>query len=112
MSPPPPTIIRSFHQDAVALERQIDYMAEQIHKVETTMIDPQEFGELKAEMTAQRRDLDRLAKAVEALAVEMASVKDTLSTAQGGWRMLMAVGGAGASLGAGISWLGQHLRFN
>ena len=35
-----------------ALERQIDYLAEQIIKMETDMIDPREFGRLEAEVKA------------------------------------------------------------
>jgi len=46
--------------------------------------------------------IDHLQRQMEQVLVELHDIKATLSEAKGGWRMLMLVGGAGATLGAGI----------
>jgi hypothetical protein len=59
------------------------------------------LAELKADFKA----------AVTALNAKLDAVNTTLTEARGGWRTLMAVGGAAASAGAFASWIGQHVKW-
>lgn len=45
------------------------------------------------------------------LTAKLDQVLLTLSEARGGWRTLMAVGGAAATAGAFASWVGQHVKW-
>lgn len=56
-------------------------------------IDPQEFGRFQAEVTNLRRDVDRMV-------VILDRIESTLNEAKGGWKVLMLVGGASATVGA------------
>jgi len=73
------------------------------------MIDPQEFGGLQAEVAAQRRDMDRMSRAMEEMASALQAMQTQLAEARGGWKVLLMVGGASATAGAGmvqlVSWL-------
>lgn len=67
---------------------------------------------LKTELAALRKDFDRLATTLERLVADLDNVQTTLSEARGGWRTLMLMGGAGASLGSVITWVASHVRFS
>lgn len=65
-----------------------------------TVIDPQEFGKLQAQVErlleqdrAQMALLDKLFNRLD-------DIDKQLSEARGGWRMLMLIGGASAGVGA------------
>jgi hypothetical protein len=74
-----------------------------------TEIDPVEFGALKAELAAQRRDLDRMATQLSELASSVQRIERTISEARGGWRAIAWVAGFSGTLGAGVSWVLNHL---
>lgn len=74
------------------------------------MIDPQEFGQLKAEVAGQRRDLDNIARSMEKLANAVEGVQATMNEARGGWRAIAFVAGIGAMLGGFIAWALQHIQ--
>lgn len=63
----------------------------------------------KAEIADLRRDIAELKAGFEAMQKTLVAIQATLSEARGGWRALMLVGGAGASLGAALSWLIEHV---
>jgi multidrug resistance efflux pump len=63
-------------------------------------IDPQEFGRLQAEVAAQRRDMDRMANSIDTMVASIQAMQAQLAEARGGWKLLLAVGGAGATAGA------------
>jgi hypothetical protein len=63
----------------------------------------QEFGRLQAEVSAQRRDLDRMATSLETMAQALEAVQHQLAEAKGGWKTLLMVGGAAATFGAVIA---------
>lgn len=73
------------------------------------MIDPTEFGRLQAQVQ-QLLDSDR---AKTDLLAEMSALLHAmqlqLAEAKGGWRTLMFLGGAAASLGGVLSWALTHL---
>ncbi len=93
-----------------SIEKQIDYVDQRITKMESNMISPMEFGELKAEVAAQRRDLDKIVKSIEAMSVKMETIQDTLTEAKGGWKTLLLVGTAFASIGGVITWIVSHVK--
>jgi len=102
--------VHVLHDESAAAARQMDYLAEQLGRLDEAMIDPQEFGALKAEVQAQRRDLDRIAVALEKLAGSVSDLQTTMNEARGGWRAVAFVGGIGATAGGAIAWAVQHIK--
>jgi len=90
---------------------ELQQIKRRIENVDNIMIDPIEFGQLRAEVTAQRRDLDRLANTLEHLARSLDSVRDVMTEARGGWRAIAMVSGIAGTLGGAITWAVQHVRF-
>ncbi len=74
-------------------------------------ISPQEFGRLQAEVEALRRDMDRQGLMLQTITNQLQSIESRLSEANGGWKVLMAIGGASAALGATVAPIaGRVLR--
>jgi hypothetical protein len=71
-------------------------------------IDPIEYGALKAEIVAQRRDIERLAEEMKAQSASINQIERTLAEARGGWRALAFIAGFSGSVGATITWLVDH----
>jgi hypothetical protein len=73
-------------------------------------IDPQEFGRLQAQVetliASDAAKTDLLTK----LADDMQAVRLQLAEARGGWRLLVALGGASGAVGAAIAWAASHMR--
>lgn len=63
---------------------------------------------LKAEMQGMRREMDDMRVIMKDMAGKLDKVTETLTEAKGGWKLLMALGGAGAAFGAGFMWIVQH----
>jgi hypothetical protein len=64
-------------------------------------IDLQEFGRLQAQV-------ETLITAVGKLDGKVDDMGKQLAEAKGGWRVLMAIGGASATAGGALSWLLTH----
>lgn len=90
--------------------KQLDYMAETVSRLEESMIDPREFGRLEGAVSALKTELDSVKDRQVAIDGKLDQVLDKLSEARGGWKLLMALGGAGASFGAGLTWVFSHLH--
>lgn len=71
-----------------------------------------EVAEHGADIKHLQSDMDRLSADMEEVKKTLAEINQTLSEAKGGWHMLMVVGGAGAAVGAGISWVFDLVRHN
>lgn len=82
---------------------EIDYLADRLTDLENKVIDPQEFGLMKGEVTSLRRDYDRIATSIGNIERSIDAVQQQLSEAKGGWKILLMVGGAGATVGALIA---------
>jgi prefoldin subunit 5 len=54
-------------------------------------------------------DMDKMVKEMAEIKKSLALIEATLSEAKGGWKTLLMVGGAAATIGGGISWVLQHL---
>ncbi len=66
-----------------------------------SMIDPQEFGELRAEVRMLRATMDKLD-------AKMDDISDRLAEAKGGWKVLMGLGGASSVVGGAVTWVATH----
>jgi hypothetical protein len=74
-----------------------------------TEINPVEFGAIKAELAAQRRDIDRIVGRLDEMAQSVQKIEKTLSEARGGWKALIWVSGISGSFGAAMTWVANHL---
>jgi len=54
-------------------------------------------------------DMDKMVKEMAEIKKSLALIQATLSEAKGGWKTLLMVGGAAATIGGVISWLLQHM---
>jgi prefoldin subunit 5 len=54
-------------------------------------------------------DMDKMVKEMAEIKKSLALIQATLSEAKGGWKTLLMVGGAAATIGGAISWLLQHM---
>lgn len=100
-----------FLQTVKQVNRELKDLDKRLEKMDTIMIDPIEFGQLRAEVVAQRRDLDRLASTLEQLAKSLDSVRDVMTEAKGGWRAIALIAGIAGTLGSGSTWVIQHVKF-
>ena len=88
------------HDQEQAVAQQLDYMAARITDLENHMIDPQTYGRMEGQVAALRVDVDRLLVDVADMRRTLSQIQDQLAQARGGWRIMMAIGGGGAGLGA------------
>lgn len=99
-----------FLQTVKQVNRELTDLDKRLEIMDTIMIDPIEFGQLRAEVVAQRRDLDRLASTLEQLAKSLDSVRDVMTEAKGGWRAIALIAGIAGTLGSGATWIIQHVK--
>ena len=64
-------------------------------------IDPQEFGELKAQVAF-------LVDHIKELRTKVDKIDERMAEAKGGWKALMLLGGGSATFGAGITAALSH----
>lgn len=89
---------------------QLENLAKRLAEADHTMIDPVEFGEIKGAVSALQMQMSDLKSRQSAMDVKLDLVLDKLSEAKGGWRVMMLMGGAASTLGAGISWFATHWK--
>jgi hypothetical protein len=71
-------------------------------------IDPQEFGELRAQVR-MLLDSNRLnAETLETMSATLHSMQLQMAEAKGGWKLLMLLGGSAATLGSAATWALTH----
>jgi hypothetical protein len=68
-------------------------------------INPQEFGRLQAQVAA-------LEKSMAAMQADVRVIRDAVTEARGGWRTLLLLGGAAATMGGAIAWALQHVKLS
>jgi len=72
--------------------------------------DSLQIARLEAQFSFMRATLEKLDSRMEAMEERMESMERQLAEARGGWRTLVWLGGASASLGAGVAWVLSHVR--
>ena len=64
-------------------------------------VNPREYGQLEAEVK-------HLTEQMVMMQADLRCIRDLLEQSKGGWRMMMLVGGAGATLASGLAWVVSH----
>lgn len=68
-----------------------------------------DIAALQTQVEHQGREIGELKVLIQGLVGKIDAMAATLSEARGGWKFMMALGGAGATFGALVGWLVQHL---
>ena len=55
-------------------------------------------------------DMDKMVKDVEEIKDALRDISITLSEAKGGWKLLLVVGGIGASIATCVAWILDYLK--
>jgi prefoldin subunit 5 len=63
-----------------------------------------------SEIRHLQADMDKMVDDMEEIKKALIEINKTLSEAKGGWRMLLAVGGAAGVVGSGITWVISHWK--
>lgn len=74
-----------------------------------SVINPQEFGELRAQVQMLLKSDEEKTQLLRELSANVNAMRLQMAEASGGWRMLMLIGGGAATLGSGLTWVIQHL---
>lgn len=74
------------------------------------MIDPVEYGELKGAVNSLQMQVTEFKSKQSQMDAKLDIIVSQLSEAKGGWRIMMMIGGAAGSIGAGITWFVSHMR--
>lgn len=72
-------------------------------------IDPQEFGRLQAQVQQLLESNRLLTESITTMSTAIQAMQLQMAEAKGGWRTLVFLGGAAASLGSLASWALSHL---
>lgn len=86
------------------LARKLDTLAMQFER-DSHMIDPVEYGEMKGAVKALQQQIVVVTTKQAEMDVKIDLVLTKLSEAHGGWKMLMLLGGSGASFGAWVAYV-------
>jgi hypothetical protein len=73
-------------------------------------IDPKEFGRLQAQVETLLESDRQKTELLERLVADMTAVRLQLAEANGGWKLLMLLGGGAATLGSGVTWVLTHWK--
>jgi hypothetical protein len=71
-------------------------------------IDPQEFGELRAQVQMLLESNRLNAETLQTMSVALHSMQLQMAEAKGGWKLLMLLGGSAATLGSVATWALTH----
>jgi|GEM_PF-1694220 len=88
---------------------QLDRLAQRLDRTNAIMIDPVEFGKIQGAVDALKLQVAEVKQRQANIDQKLDLVLDKLSEAKGGWRVMMWVGGAFATVGAGFSWVVDHM---
>ena len=71
-------------------------------------IDPQQFGELRAQVQMLLKSDEEKTELLRALSENVTAMRLQMAEASGGWKVLMALGTVSASLGGAVTWAITH----
>lgn len=63
-----------------------------------------------ADIKHLQMDMDKMAKDLDEIKEALISINITLSEAKGGWKLLLVVGGIGASVATVVAWILDFLK--
>lgn len=66
-------------------------------------------SEIHRDLGKHGAEIENLKAEVHAMRVDLSEIKQILSEAKGGWRVMMAVSGMAATVASGITWLALKL---
>lgn len=72
-------------------------------------IDPKEFGRLQAQVEALIESDREKTELLRELHDGVTAMREQMAEARGGWKVLVAIGGASATLGGAATWALAHL---
>lgn len=64
--------------------------------------------DIHRQLGANQQAIDTLTKEVHELRTQVASLTALIAEARGGWTVLLSIGGAGATVGAGVTAIFQY----
>jgi hypothetical protein len=73
--------------------------------------DPIEFGRLQAQVEILIASDAKKTELLETLAADMTAVRIQLAEAKGGWKLLVALGGASSAVGGVVTWVATHFKW-
>jgi hypothetical protein len=76
-----------------------------------SVIDPMEFGQIRAQVTQLLESDRQKTLLLQTMSEDMQAIRLQLAEAKGGWRLLVALGGAASALGGFITWGLSHIRW-
>ena len=68
------------------------------------VIDRRDYGRLEAEVA-------QLVKAVSVLQTDVATMREMMQQARGGWRAIALIGGISSAITGAAIWVGNHVQF-
>lgn len=68
-----------------------------------------DIATLEAQVEGMGDQIDRMEDAIVTLTTTVNGMRDQLTEAKGGWRVLMMLGGASATFGGLIGWAIEHM---
>lgn len=80
--------------------REDDSAIQTVRELATNSAD---IKHLQVDMDKMVKDIDEIKEAIRAISV-------TLSEAKGGWKLLLMVGGIGASVATAVAWIFDYLK--
>ena len=69
-----------------------------------------ELAEHGADIRHLQLDMDKMVKDLDEIKEALISINVTLSEAKGGWKLLLVVGGLGASVATVVAWILDFLK--
>ncbi len=69
-----------------------------------------ELAEHGSDIKHLQADMDKMSNDMEEVKKTLQDINKTLSEAQGGWKMMMMVGGLGAAVGSLIAWILNFIK--
>jgi len=69
-----------------------------------------ELAEHGSDIKHLQADMDKMSDDMEDVKQSLQAINKTLSEAQGGWKMMMMVGGFGAAIGSLIAWILNFIK--
>lgn len=94
-------------------DRTLDYLTEQITRLEEQMADqinPQEFGQLQGSVRAMDSKLGKLEEEMKVLSTRVQNLIEIVTEARGGWRTVVWLGGLASTVGGAIGWALAHVN--